>query len=154
VRWEQGRPAIDAMIGGGALERVSANRDHAELLLRQARAHVAAGTVIVPIDPVGAYQLLYDGARKALTAVLENQGIRPTSRGGHLAVYEAVVAQLEPPLGRVLRPFDRMRRRRNEAEYPTNDSPALTGEDVLRDAPKVEALIDVAHRVVAEMAPY
>lgn len=35
----------------------------------------------------------------ALTAVLENQGLRPTSRGGHIAPYAAVAAQLDPPLG-------------------------------------------------------
>ena len=28
------------------------------------------------LDPTGAYQLLYDDARKSLNAVLENQGLR------------------------------------------------------------------------------
>jgi hypothetical protein len=44
----------------------------------------------------GGYALAYDGARKALTAILENEGLRPTTRGGHLAVFEAVRAQLGP----------------------------------------------------------
>jgi hypothetical protein len=45
---------------------------------------------------------LYDAARMALTAVLENRGLRPTSRGGHIAPYAAVSAQLDPPMGTVL----------------------------------------------------
>lgn len=105
-------------------------------------------------DPVGAYQLLYDAARKALCAVLENQGLRATSRGGHIAVFDAVSAQLDPPLGQVLRPFDRMRRRRNDAEYSRQDSPRFIGEDVLKDIPKVRDIVDLATRVVDEMRPY
>jgi YD repeat-containing protein len=61
-------------------------------------------------DPEGAYTLAYDAARRALTAVLQNQGPRATSRGGHTAVYEAVRAQLDPPLGSILRPFTNMPR--------------------------------------------
>jgi HEPN domain len=109
---------------------------------------------IADADPVGAYQLLYDAARKALSAVLENQGLRATSSGGHIAVLDAVAAQLEPPLGRVLRPFDRMRRRRNEAEYPRQDAPGFTSEDVARELPKVEQILNAAGRVLDQMSPY
>ncbi|MFF2817764.1 hypothetical protein ACFVT9_19825 [Kitasatospora cineracea] len=105
-------------------------------------------------DAVGAYQLLYDAARKALVAILENQGLRPTSRGGHIAVLEAVGAQLDPPLGATLRPFDRMRRRRNQAEYADLDSPEIETQDVANDAPKVKAIIGLAERVLDEMSPF
>jgi len=98
--------------------------------------------------------LLYDAARKALTAILENQGLRPTSRGGHLAVYHAVRAQLDPPMGRVLLPFDRMRRRRHDVEYPPAGAPELRPEDVTEDVPKVTALLDLAQRVLDEMPPF
>jgi hypothetical protein len=106
------------MIARGELERVPASREHAELLLAQARQHLDSAQTIAEPDPAGAYQLLYDAARKALAAVLENEGLRATSRGGHIVVREAVSAQLDPPLGGILRPFDRLRRRRNQAEYP------------------------------------
>jgi hypothetical protein len=76
--------------------------------LLKAHHHLSAVQAIVTIDPVGAYQLLYDSARKALAAVLENEGLRATSRGGHIAVLDAVSAQLDPPLGPILRPFDRL----------------------------------------------
>ncbi|MFE9421519.1 hypothetical protein ACFYNO_01000 [Kitasatospora sp. NPDC006697] len=106
------------------------------------------------IDAVGAYQLLYDAARKALVAVLENQGLRPTSRGGHIAVLEAVSAQLDPPLGATLRPFDRMRRRRNQAEYADLEAPRIEAQDVTNDVPKVQAIIELAQRVLDEMSPF
>lgn len=154
MRWQQGRAAVDAMIARGELERVPASREHADLLMAQAAGHLASATTIATVDPVGAYQLLYDAARKSLSAVLENQGLRATSRGGHIAVLAAVTAQLDPPLGAVLRPFDRIRRRRNEAEYPRHDVPGFTPEDASRELPKVEQIIDAAARVLDQMSPY
>ena len=80
--------------------------------------------------------LVCDAARKALTAVLENQGLRPAARGGHLAAYDAVRAQLDPPPGKALRPAGRMRRQRNDAEYPPSTAPAPTAANVREDIPR------------------
>jgi hypothetical protein len=87
-------------------------------------------------------------------AILENQGLRPTQAGGHLAAYHAVRAQLDPPMGKELRPFDRMRRHRRGAEYPPTDAPELTTSDVQDDIPKVHAILDVAERVLDDMSPF
>jgi hypothetical protein len=154
MRWQQGRAAVDAMIARRELERVSPSRDHADVLLRQARQHLDSARAIAAGDPVGSYQLLYDAARKALAAVLENQGLRATSRGGHIAVRDAVSAQLDPPLGTILRPFDRLRRRRNQAEYPSAEHPGIEAKDVGRDIPNVEQIIDVAAKVLEQMRPH
>jgi hypothetical protein len=89
-----------------------------------------------------------------LAAVLENQGLRATSRGGHIAVREAVSAQLDPPLGGVLRPFDRLRRRRNQAEYPSADQPGFVADDIDRDLPKVREIVEAAAKVLDQMSPY
>jgi hypothetical protein len=145
---------LDGMMARGELERVPASRDHAAVLVGQARQHFDSARAIAGADPVGGYQLLYDAARKALAAVLENQGLRATSRGGHIAVRDAVSAQLDPPLGTVLRPFDRLRRRRNQAEYPSAEHPGMEAEDVERDIPKVEQILEVAAKVVDQMGPY
>jgi len=133
---------------------VSANREHADLLLAQAGRHLSSAQAIATGDPAGAYQLLYDAARKALAAVLENQGLRATSRGGHIAVLDAVAAQLDPPLGPILRPFDRLRRRRNQAEYPAADQPGFRSEDVARDLPKVREIVAAAEKVLDQMSPF
>lgn len=154
MRWAQGRTVVEQMLAAGDLQKVTASREHADRLLGQARRHVSSTQHAAVADPEGAYALLYDAARKALTAILENQGLRPTSRGGHLAVYHAVRAQLDPPMGRVLLPFDRMRRRRHDVEYPPAGAPELRSEDVTEDVPKVTALLDLAQRVLDEMSPF
>ncbi|MEU5389525.1 HEPN domain-containing protein [Kitasatospora cineracea] len=154
MKWQQGRTAIEGMLKRKELERVPPSREQADHFLNQASNHLKAAEAVVSFDAVGAYQLLYDAARKALVAILENQGLRPTSRGGHIAVLEAVGAQLDPPLGATLRPFDRMRRRRNQAEYADLDSPEIETQDVANDAPKVKAIIGLAERVLDEMSPF
>jgi len=130
MRWDQGRLAIERMLADGELQRVPASRQQADRLLVQARTHVTSAVRVCGDDPAGGYALAYDAARKALTAILENQGLRPTTRGGHVAVLEAVRAQLDPPMGRALRGFNRMRTRRHDAEYPPADSPEITADDV------------------------
>jgi hypothetical protein len=154
MRWEQGRTDVDRMLANAELQRVPASREHADSLIAQARIHLSSAAAICDQDPPGAYALVYDAARKALTAVLENQGLRPTTRGGHLAAYEAVRAQLAPPLGKILRPFDRMRRQRHDSEYPPASAPALTGDDVREDVPKATEIISLSERVLDEMSPY
>jgi len=123
MRWNQGREVVERLLGDHQLQRVPPSREHADRLINDARRHLTASEAIADLDPAGAYVLAYDAARKALMAVLENQGLRPTTRGGHVAVYEVVRAQLDPPMGNELRPFDRMRRQRNNVEYPTSDAP-------------------------------
>lgn len=147
---------VDDMLRAGQLERVPPSREHAERLLAQARAHLHLATSgdAPEIDPVGAYQLVYDASRKALAAILENQGLRATSRGGHIAVLDALKAQLDPPMGAALRPFDRMRRMRNDAEDPRDDKPSATADDVRRDHVNAVAFIDLAVRVLDEMSPF
>ncbi|QPP06862.1 hypothetical protein G4Z16_11175 [Streptomyces bathyalis] len=150
-RWNQGRPVVDKLITRGEIERVPASQQAAEAELRRSRTHVASARELLRSDPEGAYTLAYDAARRALAAVLQNQGLRATSRGGHRAVYEAVRAQLDPPLGNVLRPFNRMRTRRNEVEYRSSEAPSVTAEELTADLPKVEALIDLAEKAIPEM---
>jgi hypothetical protein len=154
MKWDQGRAAIDRMLADGELQRVPASREQADRLLAQARVHVSSALKVCDADPSGGYALAYDGARKALTAIVENEGLRPTTRGGHLAVAEAVRAHLDPPMGRILRQFNRMRTRRHDAEYPPTDSPEITPDDVREDQTTAEGLIDLAASLLDEMSPF
>jgi hypothetical protein len=142
------------MIRKRELDRVPPGRAHAEQLLAQADHHLQAALTVLPIDATGAYQLIYDAARKSLAAVLEVQGLRATSRGGHVAVLAATSAQFDPPHGDILRPFDRLRRRRNQAEYPAADSPPLGAGEVERDLPKVHAIVALATALLDQVDPF
>jgi hypothetical protein len=150
-RWEQGRSTIDRLLAEQRLQRVSASREHADAMLAQARRYVASARLVAPTDPDAGFVLAYDAARKALTAVLETQGLRPTSRGGHIALIDAVMAQLDPPLGTTLRTVDRMRTRRNRIEYPAPDVPPVSEDELAETLPKVEAILDVAFKVIDAM---
>ena len=154
MRWEQGRSALEEMLSRGEVQRVPASRDAADRLIHQARAHLSSAKAVQGTDPDGAYVLTYDAARKALPAILENQGLRASSRGGHVAVMEAVQAQLDPPLGKSLRPFSRMRRKRSLIEYAPAETPGLTSADIEEDGAHALALIELADRVLDQMSPF
>jgi hypothetical protein len=116
--------------------------------------HLVSANGISEGDPAGGYTLVYDAARKALTAVLENQGLRPTTRGGHLALYGATRAQLYPAMGQVLWLFDRIRRQRYDVGYPPTDAPHISADDVREDATKAAAIVDISERVLDQMSPF
>lgn len=83
-----------------------------------------------------------------------HEGLRPTSRGGHIAPYVAVSAQLDPPMGQVLKPFDRMRRTRNRSEYPSFTTPEVTPDNVRADVPVAASIVQVCESVLDEMSPF
>ena len=87
-------------------------------------------------------------------AHLQAQGLRATSRGGHIAVLDAAVAQLVPPMGETLRPLGRIRRRRHQAEHPSIAHPALSPAEVRADLRAATAIVEMAERVVPELPPY
>jgi hypothetical protein len=58
----------------------------ANRLLAEAARHLHPSGLIALNHPAGAYQLGYDAARKAALALLVVQGLRVTSRGGHIAL--------------------------------------------------------------------
>lgn len=116
ARWGKGADAVTALIEARHIQRIIADSQTAEALLKSARRHVKTAGTVVNDDPEGAYTLAYDASRKSAAAVLAHQGLRGTTAGGHLAVVDAVRAQFPGVPG--LSSLDRLRRRRNQAEYP------------------------------------
>lgn len=153
-KWNQGREVVQRFLDSGELQRVEVDREHAASLLRQARAHLKSSLRCQKDDLEGAYTLLYDAARKSLVALLEVQGLRPTSQGGHLVVFEAVIAQLQPPMGSVINPFNRMRRTRRVAEYPQSIDRDIAQTDVREDLEKAEEIVKLAEKLIRELPPF
>jgi hypothetical protein len=150
MSWDKGRSTITELLGAGHLERVPANSDEAEYLLVVARRHLITAQDLAGDDPEIAYDALYAAARKALTAVLIQQGLRPTRAGGHEAVIQAALAQFVPPLGDVLRPYRRLRRQRAQGDYLASEG-AISSDDVNSDLPAAAAIVDAAARVVPSL---
>jgi hypothetical protein len=82
------RTSIAALLAEGRLERIAADVDEADELVRQADTHLSSAQRLADEDPAGAYQLLYDAARKATTADMLAAGYRAKSDrpGAHAAV--------------------------------------------------------------------
>ncbi len=141
--------ALAALVARRRLQPVPPGPEQAAAVLAQARSHLASARLLADTDPEGAYALGYDAARKALVALLEARGYRATTRGGHIAVLEAASALLGSEHATILRPVDRIRRRRHQAEYPSRDAPRVTAEDVTEDAERVDAVVALVDRLLA-----
>jgi HEPN domain-containing protein len=115
-RWAKGADRVADLIEARHLQHVIADPDTEAALLTSARRHVESARQAAGQDPEAAYSLAYDAARKSATALLSHQGLRPTTAGGHIAVAETTRAQFPGVPG--LTSLDRLRRRRNQAEYP------------------------------------
>lgn len=130
MSWEPGRERVRDLIDTGEVERVTPDLAIARRMLDDAGRHLAtASQAKVAGDLSGAYQLAYHALRKSAASLLEVQGLRATSRGGHLAVQEAVTAQFGTTV-RIFRSFGRVRRARNSFEYPSSASPGPASDDI------------------------
>ena len=145
---------MDAPTSNGSSPAASSNRSRrsaqvARRLLDDARAHVRLASKGVDDDPAGALQLGYDASRKACAALLAAQGLRATTRGGHIAVIDGVKAQFNDRGG--LEVFGRLhalRRRRNRTEYPDLDSPGIEAADARQALDTARAVIEAAERLL------
>ena len=141
------------MIERREVDQVTANTELAGRLLATARQHVASARLLASSDPYLAYAALYDAIRKSLSALLQVQGLRATTSGGHLAVMRAVQAQFGASMGAILRPVDRIRVTRHEAEYP-GQATYIDEESVLDDLPKAEAIVEAAAKAVPHLTAF
>lgn len=103
----------------GRLQTIPVDVARAERLLDDARKHLStAATAIDSGDLAGAYQLGYDAATKALTALLALDGLRLKGEGAHanlITLIQEKYAAVDGVLA--VAKLDRLRRTRNEAEY-------------------------------------
>lgn len=121
----------------GVRHRRSANGEpwlaKAETTLRSARS-------LVTQDASSAYVLGYDSARQACVGLLAQQGLRPTTRGGHYAVDQAAVAQFRDAFA----VYGSLRRGRNRIEYSTQPVDEISIEEVTEALDAVAAMLEQA----------
>ncbi|MDE2409645.1 MAG: hypothetical protein KGL72_05000 [Actinomycetales bacterium] len=91
-----------------------------------AALHLKSSEIIRDIDPSGAYQLAYDGARKAIQALLMAFGLRITAAGGHYAFVKIAESGISANPGWLH--FRVMRQQRNTIEYPEGSHQPLAPE--------------------------
>ncbi|HEY1619003.1 MAG TPA: hypothetical protein VGG25_15390 [Streptosporangiaceae bacterium] len=141
------------MIERQELTRVAANTELADRLLATGRQHLLSARLLADSDPYLAYAALYDAIRKSLSALLQVQGLRASTAGGHLAVMHAVRAQFGASMGAILRPVDRIRVTRHDAEYPGQAT--YIDEDAVRDdLPAAEAVVEAVAKALPHLSEF
>ena len=147
-RWPRGEAEIEQLIVNKQLQQVIGGQANGAHLLEKAARTLETAGEIADQDPDSAYVLAYDAARYAGTAILAQQGLRPTTSGGHYAVEVALRAQF----GDGFRPFGAMRRRRNELEYPSGPGETTTHDEAQRAVQDAEGLLLAAQQLLPTLS--
>jgi HEPN domain-containing protein len=147
MRWSTGEATVERLLAAGQVERIQGAQADGASWLDRARRGLEAARVLAESAPDSSVVLAYDAARQACVALLAQQGLRPTTAGGHYVVEEVIRAQFGP----TLRAFGGLRRRRNELEYPlypTGQASAAEAAETLKTA---DELIDAASKLVPNL---
>jgi len=147
TRWRAGEADVERLVSVRDLQRVTGSAADGAPGLSRARDTLTSAERLVESDPTNAFVLAYDAARQACTALLAQQGLRPTVTGGHLAVERAVRAQF----GTTFADYGRMRRRRHEVEYPAHADERVDRDEALDALTRAGELIDAATKVMPHL---
>ena len=150
MRWSEGSADIERLVVGGDLQRVSGAQADGSEWIEKAYRTLGTARSIATGDPESAFVLAYDAARHACTGLLVHQGLRPTSKGGHYAVEQAVRAQFRDTFAS----FATLRRRRNELEYPTYPGEHIEDDEIAEAVATAAALIDAASKLLPNLSPF
>ena len=156
AEWPHGRAEVEALLRGRRLEQVPPSTDNARALITKARQHLVTAEAVAPTDPDIGMDALHDANRKALEAVLLDQGLRTTRDGGHTAPYEAAKAQLRTT-ARTARPelfvYEVVRQLRHGADYASYEL-RLAASDVADNLEDSRALMEICARLVGSMPAF
>jgi HEPN domain-containing protein len=147
MRWSAGVAVIERLLAAGHIERVQGAQADGGSWLERARRGLEAAQVLAEPAPDSSVILAYDAARQACVALLAQQGLRPTTAGGHYAIEEVIRAQF----GSALRAFGGLRRRRNELEYPLYPTEQASPAEAAETLKTAAEIIDAAARLIPNL---
>jgi len=147
TRWARGEAVVERLIGDGRLQQVHGAAASGRPWLDRARRTLAAAASLAETEPASACTLAYDAARFACMALLAQQGLRPTTRGGHLGVEETLRSQF----GDAFKPFRDLRIRRNELEYPTYPDEPVETQEAQEALVAARGIVDAADQLLSHL---
>jgi hypothetical protein len=147
MRWSAGEAAIGQLLADRHLERMQGAQADGESWLDRARHTLDAARLIAEAAPDSSIVLAYDAARQACVSLLAQQGLRPTTAGGHKAVDDAIRAQF----GAGLRAFGGLRRRRYELEYPDYPTEKASAEEAAEALQTAGEIVDAAAQLLPNL---
>jgi hypothetical protein len=146
-RWRNGEADVERLLAARDLDRVTGAQADGVAWVDKARRTLDTARAIAADDPESAFVLAYDAARHACTGLLAHQGLRPTTKGGHYTVEQAVRAQF----GEAFKPFAALRRRRNELEYPAFPGERIESDETDQAVADAVALVDAADALLPNL---
>ena len=147
MRWSAGEAAVERLLDQGHVERVQGAQADGDAWLERARRSLDAARIVAEAAPDSSVVLSYDAARQACVALLAQQGLRPTTSGGHYAIEEVIRAQF----GGSLRAFGGLRRRRNELEYPLYPGEEATAGEAAEALSTAGEIIDAVAQILPNL---
>ncbi len=147
-QWAPGAERVQHLIELGDLQKIQGAEANGQPLLDKATRTLASARALQETDPDSSYTLAYDAARFACTALLAQQGLRPTTKGGHYAVEQVVRAQFQTHF----QMFGTLRRRRNELEYPTSQDGGTTPDEARQACESAEAIAEAASKLLPHLS--
>jgi len=147
TRWQRGEAEIERLLAEGELQSLTGAAADGEQWLSKARRTLSTANGAAGADPDSAFTLAYDAARFACTALLAQQGLRATTKGGHYVVEVAVRGQFGATFDR----YGGLRRQRNDIEYPVMVAARLMPEDAQSAITVATELIDAAEQLLPHL---
>jgi hypothetical protein len=147
TRWARGEVVVERLLRDGMVQQVQGAEAQGQPWLDRAARTLTAAASLTGDEPASACTLAYDAARFACVALLAHQGLRPTTRGGHVAVEEAVRAQF----GDTFKPFRDLRIRRHELEYPTHPDEPVDEQEAAESVAAARAITAAASRLLPHL---
>lgn len=147
TRWARGEVVVERLLRDGMVQRVLGAEAQGQPWLDRAGRTLTAAASLAEAEPASACTLTYDAARFACMALLAHQGLRPTTRGGHVAVEEAVRAQF----GDTFKPFRDLRIRRNELEYPIHPDEPVDAQEAAESVAAARAILAAAGQLLTHL---
>ena len=136
--------AVDELVARGIVRRTEPDREAAARELATAKVHLESAASLAAEDPVAAFAIVYDAARKAISAHMRARGLRvEKGHGAHARVGEYAAAALDgPDVTEHLERFDDMRRLRNLSEYDALLLDEADVADALRQASAIVSAVE------------
>lgn len=147
MHWSTGEATVKRLLAAGHIERVHGAQADGASWLDRARHGLEAVQVLAETAPDSSVVLAYDAARQACVALLAQQGLRPTTAGGHYVIEEVIRAQF----GSSLRAFGGLRRRWNELEYPLYPTEQASPAEAAETLKTATEIIDAAAKHVPNL---
>lgn len=135
--WNQGVAVVDDLIAQGRLARLHGAASGVAALMRRAGQELRTAESVLERDPQTAYIVAYDAVKHAGMALLAEQNLRPTAERSHETIEIALTAQFPG----VFTDFRKLRRRRNELDYPVGEDDFAEAAESTKALAQATALV-------------